>query len=68
MVAVYQLTEGEVQERERFWNDSDRVVDRVGNGYKLCVLGDLNGWVGNQLRVGITGGLEFQEKIIMVGK
>ena len=43
MMAVYGPTEGEVEERERFWNYLDRVVKRVGNGYKLCVLGDLNG-------------------------
>ena len=42
MVAVSGLTEGEVEEMERFMNDLDRVVDRVGNGYRLCVLGDLN--------------------------
>ena len=27
-----------------------RVVDRLGNGYTLCVLRDLNGWVGDRLR------------------
>ena len=21
--------------------------DRVGNGYKLCIMGDLNGWIGD---------------------
>ena len=31
------------------------MVDRVGNGYRLCAL-DLNEWVGDRLRVGITGG------------
>ena len=32
------------EERKRFWNDMDRTMDRVvGNGYRLCVLGDLNG-------------------------
>ena len=30
-------------------------VDRVGNVYRLGVLGDLNGWVGDRVRVGITG-------------
>ena len=48
VVVVYGPTEGQVEERERFWNDLDRVVERVGNGYKLCVLGDLNGWVGDR--------------------
>ena len=46
------------EERERFWNDLDKFVDRVGNGYRLCVLGDLNGWVGDRVRVGITGGFQ----------
>ena len=43
---------------EWFWNDLDRVVDRVGNGSRLCVLGDLSGWIGNRVRVGITGSVE----------
>ena len=49
-------TEGEVEEGERFWNGLDRVVDSAGNGYKLYVLGDLKGWVGDRLRMGITDG------------
>ena len=24
------------EEKERFWNDLDETVDRVGNGYRLC--------------------------------
>ena len=50
MKAVYGPIEGEVEERERFWNDSDRVVHRISNWFRLCVLADL--------KVGITGGLE----------
>ena len=30
-------------------------VDSVGNGYRLCILGDLNGLIGNRTRAGITG-------------
>ena len=45
----------EVEEREMFLNNLDGVVDRVDNGYKLCVPGDLNGWNGDRLRVGIVG-------------
>ena len=45
-----------IEEKERFWNDLDMIVDRVGNGYRLCVLGDLNGCVGDRLKVGTTGG------------
>ena len=49
-VLVYSPTEREGEERERFWND----LDRVGNGYRLCVLGYLNGWVGYKVRESIT--------------
>ena len=49
-------TEGEAEERERFWNDLDWFVYTVGNWYRLCVLGDLNEWVGRRLREVITGG------------
>ena len=54
MVAVYSPTEGEGAERGKFWNDLDKVVDRVGNGYKLCVLADLNGLFGDKMRADIT--------------
>ena len=30
-------------------------MDRVGKGYIKCVLGDLNGWIGDRVRAGITG-------------
>ena len=30
-------------------------MDRIGNGYRLCILGDLNGWIGDRARTGITG-------------
>ena len=33
MVAVYGHTEGEVEERKRFWNDLDRIRYRVGRIY-----------------------------------
>ena len=32
-------------------------VDRVGNWYRLCVLGDLNGWIEARVRARITGAL-----------
>ena len=44
----------------------DRTLDSVGNEYKLCILGDLNGWIGDRTRVGMTGLLEFQERMIMI--
>ena len=27
--------------------DMDRTLDSIGNGYRLCVLGDLNEWIGD---------------------
>ena len=45
----------ENEERDRFWNDKDRFLDRVGNGYKLCIPGDLNGLTGDRTRSGVTG-------------
>ena len=34
------LSERDCEERDRFWNDMDRILDRVGNGCRLCILGD----------------------------
>ena len=51
----YGSNEGDGEESERFWNDLDRTLDSVGNDYKLCILGDLNGWIINRARAGITG-------------
>ena len=33
----------------------DRTLDSVGNGYRLCNLGDLNGWIGDRTIAGING-------------
>ena len=43
VVVEYGPNEGDVEQRERFYNDMDRIVDRVGNGYRLCMLGNLDG-------------------------
>ena len=51
----YGLNEGDGEERGRFWNDMDRVLDRVSNEYRFWILGELNGWRGDRTRVGITG-------------
>ena len=32
-----------------------RTLDSVGNGYRLCILEDLNRWIGDRTKVGITG-------------
>ena len=42
---AYGPNEGDGEERERFWNDIEGIVDRVGNVYRLCVVEDLNGWI-----------------------
>ena len=41
----YGPNEGNVEERERFLNDLVWIMDKVGNGYRLYALGDLNGWI-----------------------
>ena len=43
MVVGYGPKEGDGEKSERCWNELDRIVELVGNGYKLCVLEDLNG-------------------------
>ena len=43
------------EERDRFWNDMDRILDRVWNGYRLCILGYLYGWIGDRTRADIAG-------------
>ena len=48
VVVRYGTSEGIGEERERFWNDMDKTVDIVGNGYRLCVLENLNGWIGDR--------------------
>ena len=37
------------------WNNIDRTLDRIGNGYRLCILGDINGWIGDRTRSGVIG-------------
>ena len=62
MVVGYGPSEGDVEERERFWNDMDRILDIVVNGYKLFILGDLNGWIGDRTRAGITDAFGVPEE------
>ena len=51
--------EGNGEERDRFWNDMDMDdMDSVGKGYRLYILGDLNGWLGDRTIAGITGAFE----------
>ena len=55
MVVGYGPNEGGAEERNRFWNGVDRILDRVSNGYIACILEDLNEWIGDRARGGITG-------------
>ena len=55
MVLGYGPNEGDGEERDTFWNNMDRILDSSGKGYRLCILGDLNGWIGDRTRAGITG-------------
>ena len=55
VVVGYGPNEAEGEERDRFWNDMDRNLDSVENGYRLCILGDLNGWMGDRTGARITG-------------
>ena len=43
-------------------------MDRIGNGYRVFVLDDVNGWVGDRVRVNITGAFRVTGKIIMEEK
>ena len=44
-------------------NDMDRTLDSVGNGYRLCILGDLNGWIEDRKRASITGAFRVPGEI-----
>ena len=63
MLVGYDPNEGNGEERERFRNDLDRIVDREGNAYRLCMLGDLKRWNVDRMRLNITGA--FQERMLM---
>ena len=52
VVMGYGPNEGDGEEMDMFWNDKDRILDKVENGYRLCILGDLN---GDRTIAGITG-------------
>ena len=54
VVVGYGSNEGDCEERDRFWTDMARLLNRVWIGYKLCVLKDVNGWIGDRTRASIT--------------
>ena len=51
----FKRVKGNGEERERLWNDLDRIVGSVGNGYRLYIQRDLNGWIGDRGRARIIG-------------
>ena len=55
VVVGYGPNEGNVGERDRFWNDMDRTLDSLGNVYRLCILEDLNVCLVDRMRASITG-------------
>ena len=59
VVVGYGPNEGNGKEMEGFWNELNRTVDRTGNGYRLCVMGNMNGWIGDRVRAGITDAFAF---------
>ena len=48
--------------KEMVKNNMDRNLYSIGSGYRLCILGDLNGWVGDGTIAGITGAFEVPEE------
>ena len=43
-VVGYAPIEKDGETRDRVWNVMDRILDAVGNRYRLCILGDLKEW------------------------
>ena len=39
LVVRYGPNAGDGEEKDRSWNDMDRTLDSVGNGYRLCIWG-----------------------------
>ena len=54
----YNPNERDGEEKNKFWNDMERTLDSIGNGYRLYILGDLNRWIGDRTRASITGAFE----------
>ena len=45
-----------------FYSDFGRVLEREGTGYRLFVMGDMNGWLGDRVREGLVVHLNFLMK------
>ena len=54
VVVWYGPSEGDGEERDMFWNHTDKILDSIRNGYRFCIP-DLNGWIGDRTRASITG-------------
>ena len=64
VVASYGPSEGsDDDECMKFWNDMKETLERVSGGFRIIVLCDLNGWVGDRKRDGITGGYGVEGEI-----
>ena len=55
VAVVYDYTEEDLEEKERFWNYLHRL-------YKFCIIGDVNGWIGDWVRVSTTLGFGVPEE------
>ena len=55
MVVGYGPSEEVGDERNIFWKDNDRILDRARNECRLCIRGDLNGGIGERTRISTTG-------------
>ena len=52
--------------KEMVKKDMDRTLDNVGNGYRLCILGDINGWMGDRTRAAIIRAFGVPKRMITV--
>src|SRR5678815_5909294 len=62
VVVTYGPSKGNVEESTIFWDNLNDVLDGVSRSFRLIVLGDLNGWIGDKKRDGITGGFGVFEE------
>lgn len=46
------------EEKKRLWNGLGHVVNAVGKGYRLVVLGDVYGIIGDGVRGSVTGSVD----------
>ena len=58
----YSPNEGDGEESDRFWNDMDRTLDSVGNGYRLYIPEYLNEWIGDRTRAVIAAAFGVPEE------